>query len=124
MADVHVAIFEDDEDLAYHFQELLEMLGYTVSIHYSWDSIQNHGWENIGIILADYRNNFVKFKDVLNESKSRDIPMIAISGGDMDYKPCLQKPFTIEEIQAAIEKVLAKKKSGGGLFSMFKKSAS
>jgi len=120
---IHVAIFEDDEDLAYYFQELLEMLNYNVSIHYSKESFHNFGWDNVAIILADYRNHLVHFADVRKEAKERGIPLIAISGGDMDFRPNLQKPFTVEEIQVAIENVIEKNKTSGFFSTLIKKAS-
>lgn len=120
---LHIAIFEDDKDLADHLQELLEDLNYDVTVLYKLDPKAN--WKKVDVILADYRNQIVRFGDVVKLGQEKNVPVIAISGGDMDYKPCLQKPFSIEEMQSVIVKAMMKKANDedDSLFSIFRSRA-
>ena len=120
---LHIGIFEDDKDLADHLQELMVDLNYEVTVFYKIDPKQN--WKDVDVILADYRNNIVRFENVVKLGLEKKVPVIAISGGNMDYKPCLQKPFSIEEMQAVIVKAMMKKANDEdeSLFSIFRARA-
>ncbi len=116
-----IAIFEDDKDLAVHLKELLESMDYQVTVFLTLKKVP---WEDIDVIFGDYRNNLVSFKDLIKISRENDIPLIAISGGDMDYSPSLSKPFLIEEMEALIMKVLQQKNmdEDEGFFKTLKKA--
>jgi DNA-binding NtrC family response regulator len=116
-----IAIFEDDSDLAEHLSQLLEIHGYEVTLLLSLDDID---WRDYDIVFADYGNQIVPFKKVTHECQENEIPLIAISGGPMNYTPSLSKPFLIADMEAMIAKALSqrvvKKES---IFSFFRRSS-
>lgn len=54
------------------------------------------------IVIGDYRNEIVSFQALKSFCKKNGIPLVAISGGDMDYHPQMRKPFLMEDLQAII----------------------
>jgi DNA-binding response OmpR family regulator len=94
---LRIAIFEDDNDLLELLTEMLESNRYSVV---SLMSLKNVNWDKIDIVLGDYRNTVVHFKQLCHEASRNGVPVIAISGGDMDYPHQLSKPFTLEELES------------------------
>ncbi|GIL17918.1 MAG: hypothetical protein FMNOHCHN_03628 [Ignavibacteriaceae bacterium] len=94
-----VVIFEDDQDIIEMFKELLEDADYKV---YSCTDINDPKWQDADVVLGDYRNTVVKFNEVKKACSKLHIPLIAISGGSMDFEPQLNKPFHFEDLQSAI----------------------
>ncbi len=102
---LRVAIFEDDSDLSELLEELLEASHYEVK---TCLSLKNFKWDSIDIALGDYKNTIVSFKDLDKQCKENKVPLIAISGGDMDYPHQLTKPFGIEELEGLMFDLLKK----------------
>lgn len=100
---LRIAIFEDDQDLLELLQELLESNKYQVNGHLS---LKNVNWNEIDIVLGDYRNTLVKFNELKKITHEQGLPLIAISGGDMDYPYQLSKPFTVEELESLMFRLL------------------
>lgn len=100
---LHLAIFEDDKDLADLLKEMLEGTNYRVTTHYS---LRGDDWKSADMILGDFRNKIVAFDDVHKECQKLGIPLIAISGYETGFEPQLIKPFSIEALQATILNVL------------------
>lgn len=118
---ITVAIFEDDKDLADILQERMELRKFKVLSCYN---LNESAWKKSDIVLGDFRNKIVSFSPLAQECKKLGIPIIAISGADTGFTPELLKPFTIEELEAAILKEMmnsgkSEKKSPEG-FSLFK----
>jgi hypothetical protein len=59
-------------------------------------------WRTCDVVVADYRNTLVSFEDLRRECEAIQIPLVAISGGEMDYEPQLLKPFTTDELEKVI----------------------
>jgi len=125
---LNVAIFEDDRDLADILKLRMETNNFQVLNFYDLKSVS---WDTIDIVLGDFRNKIVAFKDLANECKKNEVPLIAISGYETTHKPQLLKPFTIEELQDIIVKNITvkkktttpdKKDENFSLFGLFKKS--
>lgn len=112
---LRIAIFEDDRDLADLLEELLESNKYSVN---SFLTLKNINWGEIDLCLGDYRNTLVPFKELSALTESHGVPLIAISGGDMDYPHQLSKPFSIEELESLMFKML---KGGGQRMNQEKK---
>lgn len=104
---IKVVIFEDDQEIIEMFKDLLEEADYKV---YTCVNIDDPKWKDADVVLGDYRNTIVKFKDVKNFCSKLDIPLIAISGGEMDFDPQLRKPFHFEDLQSMIFQVLKNRK--------------
>lgn len=100
---LRVAIFEDDKDLADVLKEAMDHSGYDVRNLYSLKTDQ---WSDCDIVLADFRNNIVLFKDIVTTMSKFNIPVLAISGAETGFSPQLVKPFTLEELEAKILKVV------------------
>lgn len=108
MTKVRLAIFEDEQDLLELFQELLspdafEVLGYT-----DYDQVV---WGQLDILVGDYNNSLVPFSKLREASQAYNLPLIAISGGDMEHPHQLTKPFDIEELEAMVFRLLNESKS-------------
>jgi DNA-binding NtrC family response regulator len=127
-----VAIFEDDKDVADLLKEMMESHDFVVTNYYS---LHDRAWMSADVVLGDYRNKIVSFQKLFEECEKHNVPLIAISGAETQYRPQLIKPFSLEELQATILETMMKankkpeskghnpptqKKSG--LFSFFKKS--
>lgn len=111
-----VVIFEDDKELADLLKEMMDMKGYDVHNLYS---LKKKEWLDADIVLADYRNKIVSFQDVVKAMSQDSIPVLAISGMETGFSPQLVKPFTIEELESKILKVIndnggAREKRSGG----------
>jgi DNA-binding NtrC family response regulator len=100
---LRVAIFEDDKDIADILKERLESLNFEVETVYS---LEDEGWREVDIVLADFRNRIVAFQSLIEECAPLELPVIAISGAETSYRPQLLKPFTIEDLQSLIMKTL------------------
>lgn len=98
-----LAIFEDDSELTELLQEMLSEHQYQLVPYLS---LKQAEWHKIDLVLADYRNTIVSFSDVVKEANKHGVPVIAISGAQMDYPIHLEKPFTMEELEGLIYKVL------------------
>ncbi|MCX7675450.1 MAG: hypothetical protein N2Z70_06435 [Bdellovibrionaceae bacterium] len=108
-----LAIFEDDSELTELLQEMLSEHQYQLVPYLS---LKQAEWHKIDLVLADYRNTIVSFAEVVKEAKKHGVPVIAISGAHMDHPIQLEKPFTMEELEGLIYKVLGhnfKPKSAG-----------
>src|SRR5262249_9047098 len=97
---LHIAVFEDDVELADLIQEILEHYRFKVTCHYSLQ--QGDTWSHADVILADFRNYMVAFEQIEKQSSTRGIPVIAISGSETGFSPQVLKPFRIEVLQKAI----------------------
>lgn len=119
---LNIAIFEDDKDLGLHLKELLEVLEYESTMFMSTKKVD---WKSIDVIIADYSNTLVSFKDLIKLAETHEIPLIAISGGQMNYKPALSKPFLIEELESVIMKSLQHKNDDKeeGFFKSLRKTS-
>ena len=96
---IKLVIFEDDHDLMDLFREMLSDSGYEVSLS---ANLTDEALLKADLFLGDYRNRIVPFPEVVSFSKKHGIPLIAISGGDMDYEPQIRKPFHLDELEALI----------------------
>lgn len=105
---LRVAIFEDDQDLLELLTDMLESHRYTVV---SLMTLKNVDWNQIDIILGDYRNTIVNFKTLSQEAAKQGVPLIAISGADMEYPHQLAKPFTLDELESLMFRLLKDSKS-------------
>jgi hypothetical protein len=94
-----VAIFEDDKDLADTLKEFMDNAGFEVNNFYRLDA---RDWDLCDVVLGDYRNTIVPFGDLRRECVELNIPLLAISGAETEYRPQLLKPFTIDEVQSGI----------------------
>lgn len=94
-----VTIFEDNKDLADAMKDDMERKGFEVSCIYNLDSKE---WMKSDVILADFRNEIVKFSSLKEICKKKSIPIIAISGAETGFRPQVLKPFTVEQLQSAI----------------------
>ena len=94
-----VVIFEDDKDVADIIKEMMEKNHFEVVNCYN---ISKKDWHDADVVLGDYRNKIVPFNLLKTECYNRNIPLIAISGYETDFRPQLLKPFHIEEVQAMI----------------------
>jgi len=102
-----VGIFEDDQEVAEVIADMIAAKDFSAISFYSFKGDE---WKNCDIILGDYRNKIIPFSQLIKECQKNNIPLIAISGGDMDYKPQLIKPFGIDELQSLIFETLMKSK--------------
>jgi DNA-binding NtrC family response regulator len=107
---LRIAIFEDDQDLLELLIEMLQSNKYSVV---SLMTLKNVDWENIDIVLGDYRNTIVNFNQLSEEAGRHGVPLIAISGGDMNYPYQLSKPFTIEELESLMFKLVKESQARG-----------
>jgi DNA-binding response OmpR family regulator len=94
-----VVIFEDDKDVADIIKDMMEKNHFEVVNCYN---ISKKDWHDADVVLGDFRNKIVDFNLLKKECYSRDIPLIAISGYETDFRPQLLKPFHIEEVQSMI----------------------
>lgn len=122
-----IAIFEDDKDLADILKAIMETHSFSVDSYYS---LKSPSWEQADLVLGDFRNKIVDFEELVEECKKFHIPIIAISGAETGFTPQLLKPFTIEELEAAIlkemmssKKVREKADQGFSIMKLFKRIA-
>jgi len=108
---LRIAIFEDDQDLLELLTDMLESNRYTVA---SFMTLKSIDWNKIDIVLGDYRNTIVSFKQLIGEAEKLGVPVIAISGGDMDYPHQLSKPFTLEELESMMFRLVKASAERGG----------
>ena len=94
-----VVIFEDDKDVADIIKDMMEKNHFEVVNSYN---INKKDWHDADVVLGDFRNKIVDFNLLKKECDEREIPLIAISGYETNFRPQLLKPFFIEDIQAMI----------------------
>jgi hypothetical protein len=100
---VKIVFFEDDFELGALFKESMDASGFLTV-----PCVDLHSKEllDADIVIGDYRNEIVAFKALEALCRKNKIPLIAISGGEMDYHPQMLKPFLMEDLQGLIFKVL------------------
>lgn len=100
---IKTVIFEDDHELMDLFREMLGESGFDVSLATNLDDLT---LLKADIFIGDYRNKIVPFGKLKSFAQKHTIPLIAISGGEMDYRPHLMKPFHVEDLQSMVFQVL------------------
>ena len=94
-----VAIFEDDKDLADALKEMLTLQAFETVTCYN---IREPHWREVDVVVADFRNKIVSFKELRQECATEGLPLIAISGAETDHAFQLLKPFTTDELKKTI----------------------
>ncbi|MBL7669239.1 MAG: hypothetical protein JNM39_02025 [Bdellovibrionaceae bacterium] len=100
---VKVIFFEDDFELGALFKQSMDNAGF---LTVPCVDLRSKDLLDADIAIGDYRNEIVSFRALEAVCKKNKIPLIAISGGDMDYHPQMRKPFLMEDLQGLIFKVL------------------
>ena len=100
---VKVVFFEDDFELGALFKESMDASGF---LTVPCVDLRSKELLDADIAIGDYRNEIVPFRALEAICKKNKIPLIAISGGDMDYHPQMRKPFLMEDLQGLIFKIL------------------
>ncbi len=100
---IKVVFFEDDFELGELFKESMDSSGFTTI---PCVDLKSPDLLEADIVIGDYRNEIVSFQALKSFCKKNKIPLIAISGGEMDYHPQMRKPFLMEDLQAMIFRVL------------------
>lgn len=100
---IKIALFEDDEDVAFLLQEMISNKNYEVEIFYN---LSNDDWKKADLVLADFRNKLVSFAKIKTICFTQKIPLIAISGDHTTHLPQLIKPFSFEEFNTVAEQIL------------------
>ena len=122
-----ILVVEDDESFADLIQALLNRAGYSVVV-----AVDDHEMDvalnarRPDLILLDLmlpgRDGFELLRQLKSDVRSRDIPVIIVSGrtGNRDQVQAfdfgaadfIAKPFAIEELAKRINRVLAGKRAG------------
>jgi hypothetical protein len=105
-----VAIFEDDRDLAEALKERLSLIAIEAINCYN---LRDDEWREVDVVVADFRNQIVRFDSLRKECQSEGIPLLAISGAEMDYRPQIPKPFTTDELKNGIFEALVHARENG-----------